>query len=74
MSSTKESAPHGSQLTQSKLNETLVKRIREEHAAKEQAKRDLDAQFSAAAFAKRYQVSKQTIDKVLGYHTWKHVL
>ena len=46
----------GSDLPQSKLNAKLVKRIREDHAAKEKAKRALDAQFSAAAFAKRYRV------------------
>ena len=73
MSATRERALQGSQLTQSKLNETLVKRIRSEHAAKEQAKRDLDAQFSALAFARRYQVSKPTIEKVLSYATWRHV-
>jgi uncharacterized protein (DUF1800 family) len=64
----------GSDLPQSKLNATLVRRIREEHAAKEQAKRDLDAKYSAAAFAERYQVSPNTITKVLTYATWKHVL
>lgn len=63
----------GSDLPQSKLNDTLVRRIRSEHAAKEQAKRDLDSQYSAAAFAKRYGVSENTITKVMGYETWRHV-
>ena len=61
-------------MPQSKLNAKLVKLIREEHAAKEQAKRELDAKHSAAALAKRYQVSVNTIHKVLGYATWRHVL
>lgn len=64
----------GEELPQSKLNETLVRRIREEHASKERQKRELDAQFSAAALAKRYGVAKTTIEKVLTYATWRHVL
>ena len=63
----------GSELPQAKLNETLVRRIRAEHAAKEELKRVLDREFSAAAFAKRYQVSVPTITKVLCYDTWRHV-
>lgn len=63
----------GSDLPQSKLNDALVRRIRTEHAAKEQAKRDLDSQYSAAAFAKRYGVSETTIAKMLSYETWRHV-
>lgn len=73
MSSTYDSAPRGSQCGAAKLNETLVARIRREHAAKEKAKRELDAQYSAAAFAKRYQVAETTITKVLTYETWRHV-
>ena len=60
-------------LPQSKLNAALVKRIREEHAAKEAAKRRLDEQFSHEALAKRYQVHVNTIGKVLSYATWRHV-
>lgn len=66
--------PRGMELPQSKLNETLVRRIREEHAEKERQKKALDAQFSAAAFAKRYGVGKTTIEKVLTYATWRHVI
>lgn len=74
MSATRERAPQGSDLPWAKLNDTLVRRIRKEHAVKEQAKRDLDAQFSAEAFAKRYGVHTNTITKVLTYATWRHVL
>lgn len=63
----------GSDLPQSKLNDAIVRRIRTEHAAKEQAKRDLDAKYSMAAFAKRYGVCETTITKVLSYETWRHV-
>ena len=60
-------------LPQSKLNAALVKRIRDEHRAKEELKRRLDEQFSHAALAKRYQVHVNTIGKVLSYATWRHV-
>lgn len=66
-------AARGSELTQSKLNETLVARIRAEHAAKEELKRLLDSLYSAEAFARRYGVGKTTIDKLLTYQTWRHV-
>lgn len=64
---------HGSELPQSRLNETLVRLIREQHSAKEEEKRKLDEKFSVAAFAKRYQVHPHTIEKALSYATWKHV-
>ena len=57
-----------------KLNDALIRRIRVEHAAKEEIKRMLDREFSAEAFAKRYGVNVNTIHKVLKYATWKHVL
>lgn len=64
----------GVHLPQSKLNDALVRQIRAEHAAKQAIKKVLDDGFSAAAFAKRYQVNVNTIHKVLTYATWKHVL
>lgn len=63
----------GNELPHSKLNDVLVKRIREEHAKKEKLKKLLDAEHSAAAMAKRYQVSESAIHKVLTYATWRHV-
>jgi hypothetical protein len=63
----------GFDLPQAKLNDELVRRIRAEHAAKEQQKRELDAKHSARALAERYRVSVNTITKVLTYATWKHV-
>ena len=63
----------GSELGQSKLNEALVKRIREEHAAKERMKAELDAKHSAQAIAARYGVHENTIHKILTYATWRHV-
>ena len=58
----------------SKLNEKLVALIRRQHARKERLKAALDARYSAEAFALRFQVHKATIDKVLTYATWRHVL
>lgn len=64
----------GAELPQAKLNETLVRRIRAEHAAKEEIKRTLDKEFSAEAFARRYGVSVNTVTKVLSYATWRWVV
>lgn len=64
----------GLELPQSKLNETIVKRCREEHAEKERQKRELDAKHGAAALAKRYGVSESAMEKVLSYQSWRHVL
>ena len=63
----------GSELPQAKLNEALVRQIRAQHAAKEELKRVLDREFSAAAFARRYGVGVTTVEKVLSYATWRHV-
>ena len=64
----------GSELSHAKLNERLVKLIRVQHEKKERLKKLLDEEYSAQAFADRYQVGKTTIEKVLTYATWKHVL
>jgi len=73
MSSTYERAPRGSECGSAKLNETLVARIRRQHARKERLKRLLDTAYSAEAFAARYQVSQSTIHKALTFATWRHV-
>ena len=62
----------GTELPHAKLNEKLVRLIREEHAKKERLKVLLDAEHSAAALARRYGVSVNTITKVLTYATWRH--
>lgn len=63
----------GSDLPQSRLNETLVARLRAEFEIKERMKRLLDAEFGAVAQAKKYGVSVNTIHKVITYATWRHV-
>ena len=64
----------GTELPFAKLNEASVRRIRTEHAEKERLKRELDAKYSAKAFAQRYGVAIDTITKVLSHQTWGHVL
>ena len=68
-----EKSLRGSALPQSRLNETLVARLRAEFEIKERMKRMLDAEFGAAAQAKKYGVSINTIHKVITYATWRHV-
>ena len=63
----------GSALPQSKLNETLVARLRAEFEIKERMKKMLDAEFGAAAQARKYGVSVNTIHKAITYATWRHV-
>lgn len=63
----------GSALPQARLNETLVARLRAEFEIKERIKKMLDAEFGAAAQAKKYGVSVNTIHKVITYATWRHV-
>lgn len=63
----------GEELPQAKLTDIDIARIRQQHAAKEETKRKLDAEFSAAAFAHRYNVHVRTIEKILAYETWRHV-
>lgn len=65
--------PHGAALPQSKLNDALVARLRAEHTVKERMKRLLDAEFGAAAQARKYGVSVNTIHKVITYATWRHI-
>lgn len=66
-------AKRGLELPWSKLNDTLVKRCREEHAMKERMKRELDEKYSAAALAAKYGVSVSAMEKVLSYQSWRHV-
>ena len=68
-----EKSLRGSDLPQSRLNETLVGRLRAEHEIKERMKRMLDAEFGAAAQAKKYGVSVNTIHKAITFATWRHV-
>lgn len=63
----------GIELPQSKLNEKLVKKIREEYAQAQAEIKRLRSQYSSKALAKEYGVHVRTMDKVLTYETWSHV-
>ncbi len=63
----------GEELPQSKLNAELVRRIRADNQRKADAIKALNAEYSAAALAKKYGVGKTTIEKVLTFATWRHV-
>ena len=63
----------GSDLPQSKLNDSIVRRIRREFDLKERIKKLLDEEYGAEAQAKRYGVNVNTIHKVNTYSTWRHV-
>ena len=63
----------GSQLPQSKLNEAAVRRIRKEYREMQQQIRQLQQEFSVAAYADHYGVSVSNMDKVIRGETWKHV-
>ena len=63
----------GMDLPQSKLNEKLVKKIRQDYReAREEIKR-LQTKYSSKGLAKEYGVHVRTMDKVLTYETWRHV-
>ena len=62
----------GAELPWAKLNEKLVRLMRAEREAKDAAIAKLHKEHSAEAMAKRYQVSVNTVHKVLTYETWKH--
>lgn len=63
----------GEELPQSKLNATLVRRIRADNKRKADEIKRLNTEYSAAALAKKYGVGKTTIEKVLTFATWRHV-
>ena len=63
----------GSDLPQSKFNDSIVRRIRREFDLKERIKKLLDEEYGAEAQAKRYGVNVNTIHKVRTYSTWRHV-
>ena len=63
----------GSDLPQAKLNDALVRRIREEHARAQDEIRAIKARYSPKALAREYGVTMRTIEAVISYQTWRHV-
>lgn len=63
----------GSRLPQARLNETLVKRIREEYEAAQAEIKRLKPKASVVALAKEYGVTRQTITRAINGENWGHV-
>ena len=63
----------GEHRPQAKLTAAQVRAIRMNHAKKERLIRALEARFSAAALAREYGVSKDTVQKILTFKAWTHV-
>ena len=64
----------GFELPQSKLNESLVKRIREEYEVARKERERLQREYSAKGLAKKYGVHIRTMEKMLSGETWGHVI
>ena len=63
----------GTELPQAKLNDTLVRRIRAEHAQAQSDIRAIKALYSPQALAVEYGVTMRAIEAVISYQTWRHV-
>ena len=56
-----------------KLTADDVRIIREAHEFKQAEIQRLNSQFSAKGLAEKFEVHQRTIEKVIGYETWRHV-
>lgn len=74
MSDLYSTAKRGLDLPQSKLTPLLVIEIRRRHEEKKARIAELNAKYSAKAIAADLGVHARTIEKVLRYETWRHVL
>ena len=63
----------GAELPQAKLNDSIVRRIRAEHAQAQADIKQIKARYSPSALAREYGVTMRTIEAVLAYQTWRHV-
>jgi hypothetical protein len=68
-----ELAPRGNSLPQAKLSDTAVRKAREMHTKAMFAKAYIDANFSVAGLARKFNVSKSAMEKALSGETWSHV-
>jgi hypothetical protein len=66
-------AVRGSDLPQAIATEKLVAMIRRQHARKQRLIQRLNAQYSAAALAKRHGLHVRTVEKILRRESWAHV-
>lgn len=63
----------GDQLPQSKLNEKLVRKIRQEREDAMIQREKLNKKIHAVELAKEYNVHVRTIEKVLAGYSWTHI-
>jgi hypothetical protein len=63
----------GDQLPQSKLNEKLVRKIRQEREEAINQREKLNKKIHAVELAKEYNVHVRTIEKVLAGYSWTHI-
>jgi hypothetical protein len=68
------SVKKGSELPQSKLNETLVKKIREDYEFARNEIARLQRHYSAKGLAEYYGVHVRTMEKMLSGESWSHVV
>lgn len=64
----------GDELPQSKMNEESVREARKIYEESREAIKKLNDEFSANGLAKRYGVHVRTMERILRYETWSHVV
>ena len=64
----------GAELPQTKLTPEDVRHIRELHAFKQAEIKRLNETLSYDAIAEKFDVSPGTIDKIVRFITWRHVV
>ncbi len=64
----------GEDLPHAKLTEDDIREIRAMHHYKMEQIEILNKKYSAKAIAQKYGVHYRTIEKILSYETWRHVL
>lgn len=64
----------GNELPQARLTPDIVREIRFRHRWKNQKIAELNAKYGVRALADELGVAVGTVEKVLSYQTWRHVL
>lgn len=67
-------ALRGVELGQSKLNDDAIKCIRSAAIQRQKLREHIAATLSNEALAKEYKVHVRTIEKILTYETWSHII
>lgn len=65
---------HGSELPHSKLHEDDVKSIRSEVKQREKLRDYIDEHLTNQSLANKYRVHVRTIERIVQFETWNHVL